>query len=218
MISDSSATLLAYGLDDPSLPPSKVAVVDIGWSTTEISIYDVSGGLFFPLASAISTDICGKILVNLLAEHCAKDFQRKTKQQCTDSSKSMMRLRRECEDAMKILSTGAEATIDIDSLYEGADYSSKITRARFEDLISIPLMQLKKIIADCLSQASCESTGVTDICLSGGLSAIPRIQSMIKTIFPTASIAKGKFETSEVQCIGAALHGKYLSQQVMFMN
>ena len=58
-----------------------------------------------------------------------------------------MRLRRECEDAMKILSTGAEATIDIDSLYEGADYSSKITRARFEDLISIPLIQVKLLFA-----------------------------------------------------------------------
>ena len=106
MIRDSSASLLAYGLDDPSLPPSKVAVVDIGWSSTEISIYDVSGGLFFPLASVVSTDICGKIFVDLLADHCAKDFQRKSKLPCTESSKSMMRLKRECEDAMKILSTG----------------------------------------------------------------------------------------------------------------
>ena len=147
MISDSSATLLAYGLDDPSLPASKVAIVDIGWSTTEVSICDVSGGLFFPLSSITSTDISGKVLVNLLADHCAKDFQRKTKQPCVESNKSMMRLRRECEDAMKILSTGAEATIDIDSLYEGADYSSKITRARFEDLISIPLIQVKLLFA-----------------------------------------------------------------------
>lgn len=106
MIRDSSASLLAYGLDDPSLPPSKVAVVDIGWTSTEISIYDVSGGLFFPLASVVSTDICGKIFVDLLADHCAKDFQRKSKLPCTESSKSMMRLKRECEDAMKILSTG----------------------------------------------------------------------------------------------------------------
>ena len=110
MISDSSATLLAYGLDDPTLPPSKVAVVDIGWSTTEVAIYDVSGGLFFPLASVISTEISGKILVNLLADHCAKDFLRKTKLPCSESSKSMMRLRRECEDAMKILSTGTVHT------------------------------------------------------------------------------------------------------------
>jgi molecular chaperone DnaK (HSP70) len=54
----------------------------------------------------------------------------------------LCRLRKECEDAMKILSTGAEATIDIDSLYEGVDYSAKVTRARFEDLISIPLIQV----------------------------------------------------------------------------
>jgi heat shock 70kDa protein 1/2/6/8 len=111
MIRDSSASLLAYGLDDPSLPPSKVAVVDIGWSSTEISIYDVSGGLFFPLASVVSTDICGKIFVDLLADHCAKDFQRKSKLPCTESSKSMMRLKRECEDAMKILSTGVCSSV-----------------------------------------------------------------------------------------------------------
>lgn len=111
MIRDSSASLLAYGLDDPSLPPSKVAVVDIGWSSTEISIYDVSGGLFFPLASVVSTDICGKIFVDLLADHCAKDFLRKSKLPCTESSKSMMRLKRECEDAMKILSTGVCSSV-----------------------------------------------------------------------------------------------------------
>ena len=213
MISDASAILLAYALDDASLLPSKVAVVDIGWSSSEVSIYDVSGGLFFPQGSVSTKDVCGKVIVQLMADHCAKDFQRKSKMSCTDSSKSMLRLRRECEVAMKSMSTGAEATIDIDSLYEGVDFSTKLTRARFEDLISIPIVQLKKLIADAAAVAGVEPTAITQICLAGGLCAIPKVQSTIKALLPSAEVTKGRFEPAEAQCIGAAVHGKYLLQQ-----
>ena len=182
MIDDASAAMLAYGLDDPSLPSSKVAVIDIGWSSTQVSICEVSGGLFFPRSSLKSSDISGKVLVKLLAEHCVKEFQRKSKLLCSESNKAMLRLRRECEDAVKVLSTGAEATIDIDSLYEGVDYSTKITRARFEDLISIPLVQLKKVITDAVTAAGTELSAITLICLSGGITSVPRVQTTIKSL------------------------------------
>jgi L1 cell adhesion molecule like protein len=213
MIGDASAALLAYGFDDASQLPAKVAVVDIGWSSSQVAIYDVSGGLFFPQGSATSQDISGKVVVQLMADHCAKDFQRKSKMACTDSSKSMMRLRRECETAMKSMSTGAEATIDIDSLFEGVDYSSKLTRARFEDLISIPVVHLKKLVESAAAAAGVEPAAVTQICLAGGLCAIPKVQSTIKAAFPSAAFAKGRFEPAEAQCIGAALHGKHLLLQ-----
>jgi L1 cell adhesion molecule like protein len=214
MIDDSAATLMAYGLDDPSLPPAKAVVVDIGWSKTEVSIFDISGGMFFPVSSSNTAEACGKVIVGLMAEHCAKDFQRKSKVSCMDSSRSLMRLKKECEDAMKSLSTGQEATIDIDSLYEGIDYSSKLTRARFEDLASTPFLQLRATINDAIAKAGIEAASVTTVCLSGGLCAIPRIQSTVKGLFPHANFAKGRFETAEAQCIGAVLHGKALLQLV----
>jgi hypothetical protein len=153
-----------------------------------------------------------------MADHCAKDFQRKSKLACTDSSKTMMRLRRECEVAMKSMSTGAEATIDIDSLYEGVDFSTKITRARFEDLISIPTVHLKKLIADAAAAAGADPAAITQVCLAGGLCAMPKVQSVIKASLVNAVPAKGRFEPGEAQCIGAAIHGKYLMQQGLIDN
>lgn len=213
-ISDSAATVLAYDLDDATKNPSKTLVVDIGWSRTEVSLVEVSSGMFVSVSTAGTTAACGKVFVDLMADHCAKDFQRKAKFPCSDNSKSMMRLRRECENAMKSLSTGAEATIDIDSLCEGVDYSTKLSRARFEDLLSIPIIQLKNTINGVLSAAKIDASAVTQVCMSGGPSAMPKVVATIKALFPSANFPKGKFESCETQCIGAAIHGRNLVQLV----
>lgn len=234
-IPDSAATLLAYGLDTPSTSagPLRTLVLDVGWSKTVVSLFDVSGGLLFPVSRRQSTAVAGSAFVQLLADFCAKvflsslsgwfsyrlvtslrkqDFTRKTKIPLNaESSRSMLRLKRECEQAVKSLSTGQEATIDIDSLCEGADYSCKISRARFEDLLASPLVQLRNMLNEAAAEGS-----VGQLCLSGGLAAVPRIVQTAKALFPHAGIAssKGRFETSEAQCIGAAIHGKQLIQQV----
>lgn len=218
MVDDVSSALLAYGLDDPHLPPSRVVVVDMGWSRTEVSVFDINGGLFFPLGSATTKEVSGKVFVNCLAGHCAKDFQRKAKFSCEDNSKSMIRLRRECEVAIKSLSLGTEAAVDIDSLCEGVDYSSKVSRARFDDLASIPFVQLKKVIADALSAAKVEIESVHQICMSGGSSAIPRSLNTVRAIFPNASFPKLRVETAEAQCFGAVAHAKVLMQQQLIDN
>ena len=127
IITDPTSTLLAYNFDSPSHISSKVVIVDIGWSKSEVCVYNVSGGLFFPLGEARSTAVCGKVLVGALADHSAKDFQRKSKVPCSDNTKAMLRLRRESEEAMKHLTTGQECTIDIDALCEGIDYSGKVS-------------------------------------------------------------------------------------------
>ena len=216
LINDTSSTLLAYGFDDATISHSKAIVIDIGWSKSEVALYSVSGGLFFPLgSSATSTSICGKVFVNLLSEHCAKDFQRKSKIQCSDNKKAMLRLRRECEESMKQLSTGQESTIDIDSLCEGVDYSSKISRARFEDMASIPFIHLKTLISDVLSAAKLTSDEVTHVCITGGLSAMPKVLSSIKATFTQAIFQnKSKFDSCDALCIGAAYHGRSLLQLV----
>lgn len=214
LISDAASTLMAFGLDDPALKSTKAVVVDMGWSESTVSVFSVSQGLFFPVSSAASTEICGKVLVKLLSEHCAKDFQRRSKVSCMDSSKSMTRLRAQCEDIMKHLSTGQEASVDIDSLFEGIDYSGKISRARFEDLAGVPLMRLKALIVDTVTNAGMNIADVGLVCLAGGVASIPKVISTIKSLFPTAVFPKGRFESAECLCVGAALHGRVLLEQV----
>jgi len=214
MIDDAGSALMAYGYDE-TITSARVIVIDIGWGKAEISTYNVSSGLFFPINDVITEEMSGKKLVNLLTEHCAKEFLRKSKVPCTDNAKAMMRLRRECEGAIKALSTGTEAMVDIDSLCEGIDFSTKISKARFEDIISIPIVHLKKSIADLLAAASLTNESITDVCFCGGITAIPKILAVIKSLFPTATYPKIKFENSEVQCIGAVLHGKTLMKQIL---
>mmetsp|Transcript_15113 Transcript_15113/g.25194 ORF Transcript_15113/g.25194 Transcript_15113/m.25194 type:complete len:489 (+) Transcript_15113:776-2242(+) len=212
-INDSVAALMAYQMDDASLSPGKTLVLDIGWSKTTISLFEISGGLFVPISSCTVPEACGAEFVKLIAAHCAKDFARKAKFPCDDNKRSMMRLRRECENAMKSLSTGAEATIDIDSLCEGVDFSLKLSRARFEDLLTIPFMQLKNGINSLLSSVQWNAADVFRVCMSGGGSAIPRVINTMKSMFSHAQFPTGRFESLETQCLGAALHGKFLLQQ-----
>ncbi|RYG69550.1 hypothetical protein EON64_02415 [archaeon] len=213
-LDDASAALLAYGLDDPTVTPSKTVVVDIGWSRSTVSVFSVSGGMFVPLASQAVEGISGSIFVKLLADFCAKEFTRKHKVPVQESAKAMLRLSRECEDAVKALSTGAEASINIDSLCEGVDYSTKISRARFEDLIAIPLIHFKTAVAAVLAEAKVSADQVNRVCLSGGPSSVPRLIATLKMLLPHAVFPKVRFETFEAQCIGAVLHGKHLLELV----
>ena len=215
-LEDSVCALMAYQQDDASLAPTRTLVLDIGWSKTTISLYSVSGGLFFPVASSSLKEAAGETFVNLVAAHCAKEFTRKHKIPCEDNKRSMMRLRRECENAMRTLSTGAEATIDIDSLCEGVDYSSKISRARFEDLLTVPFMHLRNAINALLASSGWGAEAVQQVCVSGGGNSIPQVMQNLRAQFPLAAFPVGRFESSETQCIGAALHGKFLFQQVRF--
>lgn len=212
-ISDDIATLMAHNLDDASLGTSTVLVADIGWSKTSVGVYRVSGGMFFPVSTVTTNEVCGKLFVSLFADWCAKDFTKKFKIPCQESTKSMTRLRRECEQAMKSLSNGAEAMIDIDSLCEGQDYSVKVSRARFEDIALSQFMHLKKTINSAIEGSGMSATQVTKVCMSGGICAIPKVNTLVKSLLPSAEVLKGRFESAETQCLGAGQHGKYLHQQ-----
>jgi heat shock 70kDa protein 1/2/6/8 len=153
-IQDCVAAPLAHRLDEPTLERAVVIVVDFGWSKCEVSCLEVVSGVLSPLSSVVSESVSGASLVDALTKHCAKDFQRRAKFPCTDNSRSMMRLTGECESAVKILSTSAEAAIDLDSLCEGVDYAGKISRVRFEDLCLIVFMSLRDLVQSSIAQAT----------------------------------------------------------------
>jgi L1 cell adhesion molecule like protein len=104
-VEDTAATVLAYSIHELS-SPALVLVVDVGWSHTQIALYSISGGTLIRLSYKASISVSGKVFVNLLAEHCAKEFQKKAKFSCSDNARAMLRLRRECEAAVKAMCTG----------------------------------------------------------------------------------------------------------------
>jgi heat shock 70kDa protein 1/2/6/8 len=211
-IPDSSAVLNAHGFGNKNANPGVVAVVDLGFSHTEVNIFNCSGGLYFPKGTARTDAMSGAILVKALAGHCAKDFQRKAKFPCDDNKRAMTRLTNVCEEAMKSLSTNSEAMIDIDSLCEGVDYSTKVSKARFEDLGSIPFIQFKNCCSDALKNANLEAKDVTAVVMSGGLSGMPRCQALAKSCFPSSVMHKTRgLENNEAQAYGSAVQGSVLA-------
>lgn len=171
-IQESNAALLAHKLDDPAIQERRIVLVlDIGWSHSEVTCLEVNpGGLLCPLASEHSSNGPGAAIIDGITKHCAKDFQRKSKVSCLENGRSMMRIASECEGVVRTLSTAAEATVDIDSLCEGIDYSGKISRVRFEDLSLAVFLSVKELTLRALEAAASagfQSTDVTHIIYAG---------------------------------------------------
>lgn len=213
-ITDTAAVLNAHKFDDVLKNNSEtVAIVDLGWSRTEIQIVTCTGGMYFPKSVQTTDAMSGLALVNALTTHCTKDFMRKAKFPLDDNVKSMTRLRNECEVSMKNLSTASEAQLDMDSLCEGVDYSVRISKARFEDLGGIHFMQLNNLAKSALAAANMDAGAVTCLVLAGGLSGIPKCVNVLQSAFPNAVIKRTRgLEMAEAQAVGAALQARHLCQ------
>jgi len=229
VMQNTTAALLGFKLDEFNLSASETVisgsttsalVVDVGFSQSSASLYTVTQGIFRQQIRRQTTVCTASKLVELFVAHCVKDFKRKHKMDCTDSARCMLRLQRECVLMIKMLSTANEANMTIDSLYEGIDYQLKITRAKFEDLCTIPFMQLKQFIMELLKDESVTGVvnGITHVCIVGGLSAVPRLQTLVRGCVTSASTTVQypkllNIDSSEVACVGAALHGVHLEKQ-----
>jgi heat shock 70kDa protein 1/2/6/8 len=229
VLQNTTAAILGFKLDEfcvsatenvISGAPTTALVVDIGYSQTTASMYTVAQGVFRQRIQKQTTVCTAAKLVELFVAHCVKDFKRKYKMDCSDSPRCMLRLQRECVMMIKMLSTANEANMTIDSLYEGMDYQFKITRAKFEDLCTIPFMQLKQFIGELVKEddaAACAGP-VTHVCIVGGLSSVPRLQTLVRGCITNAvnHVQYPKLlniDSSEVACVGAALHGVHLEKQ-----
>ena len=206
-----------------NMTPSTVFVLDVGFSQCTAGIYKVEQGLYSEIVRK-QTDICtAATLVKLLVAHCVKDFKKKFKVSCADNARSMLKLQRECELLIKMLSTSNEATITIDALYDSFDYSVKLTRAKFEDVCIMPFMQLKNFLTTEIFNNSEVNNSIGHILLVGGLSSVPKVNLLVKSIFASFSNSGSvgieypkllNIDSSEVGSIGACYHGTMLYKQV----
>ena len=156
-------------MDTPeySISPTVVAVVDVGWSQTSVSFYRVSNGLIFPIISKIDPEVNYKALNDSLVKFCIKDFSRRCKLNCAESTRSVTRLSLQCERGIKVLSTSQEATIVVDSLFEGVDYTGRISRSRFEDLCSGMALSLRSLLRNTLETENISPESVTHVVVTG---------------------------------------------------
>merc|ERR1719491_2806478 len=133
IINEPNAAAIAYGLDKKG-DEKNVLIFDLGGGTFDVSLLTIEEGIFEVKATAGDTHLGGEDFDNRLVNHFVQEFKRKFKKDITDNKRALRRLRTACERAKRTLSSTAQTSIEIDSLFEGVDFFSSITRARFEEL------------------------------------------------------------------------------------
>jgi len=186
IINEPTAAAIAYGLDKTtgaSKDEKNVLIFDLGGGTFDVSLLTIDEGVFEVKATAGDTHLGGEDFDNTLVDFFVKDFKRKHKGDLTKSKRAMRRLRSQCERAKRTLSAARRATIEIDSLYDGMDYHTSITRARFEDLCGGYFRGCLEPVKKVLTDSGMAKGDVHDVVLVGGSTRIPKIQELIKEYF-----------------------------------
>ena len=145
-----------------------------------------------------------------LLDYCKKEFQRKTKKDISGDARALRRLRTACERAKRTLSSGAQTTIEIDSLFESEDLFMQVTRARFEDLNAKPFAGTLDPVAQVLKDAEIDKTAVQEVVLVGGSTRIPKIQKLLSDFFGGKKLEKS-INPDEAVAWGAAVQAGILS-------
>merc|ERR1712038_1082736 len=203
------------GHDGDGEEEQNVLIFDLGGGTFDVSLLSIDDGVFEVKATAGDTHLGGEDFDNLLVDHFVKEFKkRKNKADCTKSKRSMRRLRTQCERAKRTLSAAARANIEVDSLYDGIDFASSITRARFEDLCMHYFRQCLEPVTKVLQDAKMSKSDVHEVVLVGGSTRIPRIQALIKQYFNGKEPCKS-INPDEAVAYGAAIQAAILNSEEM---
>ncbi|SPO02270.1 probable heat shock protein 70 [Cephalotrichum gorgonifer] len=211
IINEPTAAAIAYGLGSgKSSKERHVLIYDLGGGTFDVSLLTIQGGVFTVKATAGDTHLGGQDFDTNLLEHCKKEFTRKTKKDLGNDSRALRRLRTACERAKRTLSSGAQATIEIDSLFDGEDFALQLTRARFEDLNAKAFAGTIEPVASVLKDAGLEKSQVDEIVLVGGSTRIPKIQKLLSDYFNGKKLEKS-INPDEAVAYGAAVQAGILS-------
>ena len=212
IINEPTAAAIAYGLDKKksSNKESNVLIFDLGGGTFDVSILTIDGGIFEVKSTAGDTHLGGEDFDNRLVDHFVTEFKRKHKKDITGNKRSLRRLRTACERAKRTLSASAQANLEIDSLFEGIDFYTSITKARFEELCSDLFKGTLEPVEKALRDAKLDKSSIDDIVLVGGSTRIPKIQKLLQDFFNGKELNKS-INPDEAVAYGAAVQSAILS-------
>merc|ERR1712136_230452 len=212
IINEPTAAAIAYGLDKKKTgdKESNVLIFDLGGGTFDVSILSIEGGIFEVKATAGDTHLGGEDFDNRMVDHFVNEFKRKHKKDITGNKRALRGLRTACERAKRTLSASAQANIEIDSLFEGIDFYTSITRARFEELCSDLFKNTLEPVEKALRDAKLDKASIDDIVLVGGSSRIPKIQKLLQDFFNGKELNKS-INPDEAVAYGATIQAAILT-------
>ena len=210
IINEPTAAAIAYGLDNKCDTEKKVLIYDVGGGTLDVTLLTIEDGIFEVKATSGDTHLGGEDFDNNMMMHFMSDFKRKHKKDLNDSKKAMAKLKKECERAKRTLSSSSQAHIEIDTLYDGIDYNTTITRAKFEQLNNSLFQKCLKSVEQVLSDAKVSKSQIDEIVLVGGTTRIPKMQQMLSDFFGGKQLCNS-INPDEAVAYGATIQASLLA-------
>jgi L1 cell adhesion molecule like protein len=213
IINEPTAAAIAYGLDKKAEnggAERNVLIFDLGGGTFDVSLLTIEEGIFEVKATAGDTHLGGEDFDQRLMNHFVQEFKRKNKKDITGNPRALRRLRTACERAKRTLSSTAQTSIEIDSLFEGVDFYTSITRARFEELNMDLFRKCMEPVEKCLRDSKMDKSSVHEIVMVGGSTRIPKVQSLLVDFFNGKELCKS-INPDEAVAYGAAVQAAILS-------
>lgn len=210
IINEPTAAALAYGIDTKSSSEKRILVFDIGGGTHDVSILSIDDGVFEVLATAGDAHFGGDDFDHKIVDHLLSEFKRKHKIDISSNARSISRLKSSAERAKRTLSTTAQTTIELDSLNEGIDFMTTLTRARFEEVCADLFRRVMSPVESVLIDAKLSKGDIDEVILVGGTSRIPKIKKLLSDFFNGKSLCES-VNPDEAVAAGAAIQAAILN-------
>lgn len=210
IINEPTAGAIAYGLDKCDEGEKNILIFDLGGGTFDVSLLNIDDGMFEVKSTAGDTHLGGEDFDNILLNHFITEFKRKHKKDISENKRSVRRLKTACEKLKRTLSSVTNATIELDSLYDGIDFNTSLTRARFENMCDHFFRNCLTTVDKVLVDGKIDKSNVDEIVLIGGSTRIPKIQEMLSKHFNGKDLCKS-INPDEAVAYGAAVQAAILS-------
>merc|ERR1712242_635989 len=208
-INEPTAAAIAYGMDKKE-GEKNVLVFDLGGGTFDVSLLTIDNGVFEVVATNGDTHLGGEDFDQRVMEHFIKLYKKKKGKDLRKDVRAVQKLRREVEKAKRALSAAHQVRVEVESLFEGEDFSETLTRAKFEELNMDLFKGTLKPVQKVLEDADLTKKDIDEIVLVGGSTRIPKVQSLVKEFFNGKEPSKG-INPDEAVAYGAAVQAGVLS-------
>ncbi|KAL8246076.1 hypothetical protein R6Q59_007292 [Mikania micrantha] len=229
LVNEPTSAAIAYGLDksaDVHCPEERnVMIFDMGGGTFDVSLLKITKtGTVTVIAVGGDTRLGGETFDQLMVNHCVEVFKKKEMKDVSKNARAMTRLKTACEKAKRDLSSTMQTQIEIDCLYEGIDFSTKISRAKFEQINSCFFNMCIDHVINCLKDGNMHNNEVDDVVIVGGSTRIPKVQQLLIEFFDGKPLCKS-INADEAVAYGAAVlaanlhgNGNHKVQDLMLLD
>jgi len=208
IINEPTAAAIAYGLDKKG-GEKNILVFDLGGGTFDVTLLTIDNGVFEVLATNGDTHLGGEDFDQRVMAYFMKLFKKKHKKDMSKDKRSIQKLRREVERVKRTLSSQHQARLEVESLFDGIDFSETLTRARFEDLNIDLFKKTMGPVSKVMSDGGLSKSEIDEMVLVGGSTRIPKVQELLKDYFNGKEPNRG-INPDEAVAYGAAVQGGIL--------